>query len=33
MSKVKRLEQETEGLTEAELSELRDWILERDWDA
>jgi len=33
MSKVKKLEQEIEGLSEAEFSELRDWVLERDWTA
>lgn len=33
MSKVKKIEQEIEELSRTEFSELRDWILERDWEA
>jgi len=33
MGNVKRIEQEIEGLSQSEFSELREWILERDWRA
>ena len=33
MSKVERIEQEIERLSRSEFAELRDWILERDWQS
>jgi hypothetical protein len=32
MTRVKAIEEEVEKLSPDELSELRDWILERDWE-
>lgn len=32
MSKVEELEREIEKLSPAEVGELRDWLLERDWE-
>ncbi len=32
MSKVEQLEQQIEALSPAEFAELRDWLLERDWN-
>jgi hypothetical protein len=33
MSRVKELEKEIEKLPPEELAQIRDWILERDWNA
>lgn len=33
MSKVKKIEQEIERLSRSEFAQLRDWILERDWQS
>lgn len=33
MSKVKRIEHDIEQLSRAEFAELREWILERDWQS
>lgn len=33
MSRVKELEKEIEKLAPDELAQIRDWILERDWEA
>ena len=32
MTRVKALEQEISKLSPSELAELRDWLLEQDWD-
>ena len=32
MTRVEELEAEIEKLSPAELAELRDWLIERDWD-
>lgn len=32
MSKVEAIEQQIRGLSHAEFTEIREWILERDWD-
>ncbi len=32
MTRVEAIEEEVEKLSQAEFSELRDWILERDWE-
>lgn len=33
MSKVERIEQQIEELSRAEFAQVRDWILERDWES
>ncbi len=33
MGDVKRIEREIEELSQTEFSELREWIIERDWQA
>jgi hypothetical protein len=33
MSKVERIEKEIEQLSRSEFTQLRDWILERDWSS
>jgi hypothetical protein len=32
MTKVEHLEEQIQQLSPAEFAELRDWLLERDWD-
>ncbi len=32
MAKVARIEEEIENLSPAEFAELRDWLLEKDWE-
>lgn len=32
MTKVERIEEEIEKLSPAEFAELREWLLERDWE-
>jgi len=32
MTRVEEIEAEIEKLSQGELGELRDWLLERDWD-
>ena len=32
MSKVEAIEQQIQGLSRTEFAEIREWILERDWD-
>jgi hypothetical protein len=32
LSKVEAIEQQIQGLSRTEFAEIREWILERDWD-